>query len=197
MAIARDMRSPGEDAELVQRCLSGEQQAYGLLLKKYKRPIYSLVYRMVRHREEAEELSSEAFFKAFRALASYDPSQAFSSWMFKIANNLAIDWLRRRRPETASLNEEDGVWEFPDTRPTAEESLERKQTMQVVEEAIGKLAPDYRAVVLLRHQEEKTYEEIAEILGVPLGTVKIRLFRAREELKKKLGRMLSNKPGLP
>ena len=79
---------------------------------------------------------------------------------------------------------------MPDERPTAEDVLEKKQTMRVVEEAIGKLAPDYRAVVLLRHQEERSYEEIADILGVPLGTVKIRLFRAREELKKRLERRL-------
>ena len=145
---------------------------------------------MVRQREEAEEITSEAFFKAFRALPGYDPTQPFSSWIFKIASNLSIDWLRRRRPETASLDEEETVWEVSDDRPTAEETLEKKQTMQVVEEAIGNLAPDYRAVVLLRHQEEKSYEEIAEILGLPLGTVKIRLFRAREELKKKLERTL-------
>lgn len=190
MADSREIGSLQEDSGLVQRSLSGEEGAYSLLLKKYKRPVFSLVYRMVRQREEAEEITSEAFFKAFRALSGYDPTQPFSSWIFKIASNLSIDWLRRRRLETASLDEEETVWEFPDTRLTAEETLEKKQTMQVVEEAIGNLAPDYRAVVLLRHQEEKSYEEISEILGLPLGTVKIRLFRAREELKKRLEKTL-------
>jgi len=185
---SREIGSLGNDAELVQRCLAGEERAYGLLLKKYKRPVFSLVYRMVRQREEAEELASEAFFKAFRALATFDPAKPFSSWIFKIASNLSIDWLRRRKMETASLDDADAVWELPDGRPTAEEALERAQTMQVVEEAIGKLAPDYRVVVLLRHHEERSYEEIADILGLPLGTVKIRLFRAREELKKRLVR---------
>ena len=188
MAYSREIGSIQEDSNLVGRCLAGEEGAYGLLLKKYKRPVFSLVYRMVRQREEAEELASEAFFKAFRALASYDPEQPFSSWIFKIASNLSIDWLRKRKLETSSLDEEDSVWEVPDERPTAEEALEHRQTMRVVEEAIGKLAPDYRAVVLLRHQEERSYEEIADILGLPLGTVKIRLFRAREELKKRLVR---------
>ncbi len=164
MADSREIASLPEDRDLVQRCLLGEERAYGLFLKKYKRPVFSLVCRMVRQREEAEELASEAFFKAFRALAGYDPAQPFSSWMFKIASNLSIDWLRRRRLETSSLDEEDSVWEFADERPTAEEALERKQTMEVVEEAIGKLAPEFRAVVLLRHQEERSYEEIAEIL---------------------------------
>ena len=188
MADSRGIGSIREDSDLVGRCLAGEEGAYGLLLKKYKRPVFSLVYRMVRQREEAEELASEAFFKAFRALPGFDPAQPFSSWIFKIASNLSIDWLRKRRLETSSLDEEDSIWEVTDERPTAEEALERAQTMQVVEEAIGKLAPDYRAVVLLRHQEERSYEEIADILGLPLGTVKIRLFRAREELKKRLGR---------
>ncbi len=190
MAYSREIGSIQEDSNLVGRCLAGEEGAYGLLLKKYKRPVFSLVYRMVRQREEAEELASEAFFKAFRALASYDPEQPFSSWIFKIASNLSIDWLRKRKLETSSLDEEDSVWEVPDERPTAEDVLEKKQTMRVVEEAIGRLAPDYRAVVLLRHQEERSYEEIAEILGLPLGTVKVRLFRAREELKKRLGRLV-------
>ena len=188
MVDSREIGSLGDDAELVRRCLAGEERAYGLLLKKYKRPVFSLVYRMVRQREEAEDLASEAFFKAFRALATFDPAKPFSSWIFKIASNLSIDWLRRRKMETASLDDADAVWELPDGRPTAEEALERAQTMQVVEEAIGKLAPDYRVVVLLRHQEERSYEEIADILGLPLGTVKIRLFRAREELKKRLVR---------
>jgi RNA polymerase sigma-70 factor, ECF subfamily len=190
LANSREIGSIQEDSNLVGRCLAGEERAYGLLLKKYKRPVFSLVYRMVRQREEAEELASEAFFRAFRALPTYDPTLRFSSWIFKIASNLSIDWLRKRKLETSSLDEEDSVWEVTDERPTAEDVLEKKQTMQVVEEAIGRLAPDYRAVVLLRHQEERSYEEIAEILGVPLGTVKIRLFRAREELKKKLGRAL-------
>jgi len=190
MADSRGIGSIQEDSDLVGRCLAGEEGAYGLLLKKYKRPVFSLVYRMVRQREEAEELASEAFFKAFRALPGFDPAQPFSSWIFKIASNLSIDWLRKRRLETSSLDEEDSVWEVPDERPTAEDVLEKKQTMQVVEDAIGKLAPDYRVVVLLRHQEERSYEEIADILGLPLGTVKIRLFRAREELKKRLGRLL-------
>ena len=190
MADSRGIGSIQEDSDLVGRCLAGEEGAYGLLLKKYKRPVFSLVYRMVRQREEAEELASEAFFKAFRALAGFDPAQPFSSWIFKIASNLSIDWLRKRRLETSSLDEEGSVWELPDERPTAEDVLEKKQTMRVVEEAIGRLAPDYRAVVLLRHQEERSYEEIADILGLPLGTVKIRLFRAREELKKRLGRLV-------
>lgn len=190
MANSREIGSIQEDSNLVGRCLAGEEGAFGLLLKKYKRPVFSLVYRMVRQREEAEELTSEAFFKAFRALPGFDPAQPFSSWIFKIASNLSIDWLRKRKLETSSLDDEDSAWEVQDERPTAEDALEKKQTMQVVEEAIGRLAPDYRAVVLLRHQEERSYEEIADILGVPLGTVKIRLFRAREELKKRLGRML-------
>lgn len=190
MADSREIGSIREDSDLVGRCLAGEEGAYGLLLKKYKRPVFSLVYRMVRQREEAEELASEAFFKAFRALPGFDPAQPFSSWIFKIASNLSIDWLRRRKMETSSLDEEGSVWELPDERPTAEDVLEKKQTMRVVEEAIGRLAPDYRAVVLLRHQEERSYEEIADILGLPLGTVKIRLFRAREELKKRLGRLV-------
>ena len=190
MADSREIGSIWEDSSLVGRCLSGEEGAYGLLLKKYKRPVFSLVYRMVRQREEAEELASEAFFKAFRALPAFDPAQPFSSWIFKIASNLSIDWLRKRKLETSSLDEEDSIWEVTDERPTAEEALERAQTMQVVEEAIGKLTPDYRVVVLLRHHEERSYEEIADILGLPLGTVKIRLFRAREELKKRLVRML-------
>jgi RNA polymerase sigma-70 factor (ECF subfamily) len=159
-------------------------------MSQYKRPVFSLVYRTVRQREDAEDLTQETFIRAFRALSTYDPQYRFSSWLFKIASNLCIDHLRRQRGETVSLDDEEAPLELPDIAGDPEDAVVRKDQRDVIERAIEMLPPDYRLVILLRHREERSYEEIAEIMGIPLGTVKAKVHRARGALKERLRKTL-------
>jgi RNA polymerase sigma-70 factor (ECF subfamily) len=187
------------DHEVVQRARAGREDAYRELLRRYQRPVFSLIYRMVRDRELAEDLAQETFVKVLNALDSYRPEFKFSSWIFKIANNAAIDHLRRRQLDTLSL---DGAPQA--TTPERVEAtalqvagggespldeLEARELGSAIEQAIGKLRPEYRACIILRHIEDRPYEEIAEILDLPLGTVKTYIHRARAELKDALGRL--------
>ncbi len=145
----------------------GHDPAFRELVRRYERPVFSLLYRMVRDRTLAEDLAQETFIKVLNAIGTYNPQYKFSSWIFKIANNAAIDHLRRREIDTLSL---DGS---PHARTPDEMSAR----------AIAQLRPEYRACILLRHVEGHSYEEIADILDLPLGTVKTYIHRARNELR--------------
>jgi RNA polymerase sigma-70 factor, ECF subfamily len=177
----------------VAAALAGGQDAYYELVQRYQRPLYALIARMVRDMSLAEDLAQEVFVKAFRSLASYDPSRKFSSWLFKIAHNTAIDQLRRKSLDTEPL-EGDGEDDAGPLRtlhaPLSEtpEALRHRSELQAaIESAIGGLRSEYREVVLLRFQEGLAYEEIVEITGLPLGTVKTFLHRARKQLAQVLG----------
>lgn len=177
-----------EDLDLVQRALAGSQDAYRDLLLRYQRPVLSLIRRMVRNSSQAEDLAQEVFLKAFRALKSYDQGRKFSSWLFKIAHNTAIDQLRRKELitvplETPDQNEPDLVAMLPDaSAETPAGRAERRDLAAAIEGAVASLKPLYREVVVLRYQEGLAYEEIAEVTGLPLGTVKTHLFRARKAM---------------
>ena len=184
------------DQEVVEWALKGNERACRELVRRYERPVFSLVFRMVRHRERAEDLTQETFVKALNALESYRPDYKFSSWIFKIANNTAIDHLRRKELETLSI---DGAPDA-DSADTARESalqlrdagespldeLEARELGSAIERAIGQLRPEYRSCIILRHVEGYPYEEIAELLELPQGTVKTYIHRARNELKQVL-----------
>ena len=182
-----------QDRELAALAQSGREGAYRELLVRYERPVFSLVYRMVRERAVAEDLAQEAFIRAFAAIGSYDPSFKFSNWIFKVANNHAIDYLRRRKLDTVSIHgsahattPEEEARTAPvlaSSRETPESALLNRELGHRIEWAIGELRPEYRSVILLRHVEGHSYEEIAEILELPLGTVKTYLHRARAELR--------------
>jgi RNA polymerase sigma-70 factor (ECF subfamily) len=177
-----------EDLDLVQRALAGSQDAYRDLLLRYQRPVLSLIRRMVRNSSQAEDLAQEVFLKAFRALGSYDQGRKFSSWLFKIAHNTAIDQLRRKELvtvplETPDRDEPDLVAMLPDaSAETPAGRAQRRDLAAAIEGAVGSLKPLYREVVVLRYQEGLMYEEIAEVTGLPLGTVKTHLFRARKAM---------------
>lgn len=190
-------RAVPDDRTLALQAARGRERAFRELLTRYERPVFSLIYRMVRDRSLAEDLSQEAFIRAFKAIGSYNPGYKFSSWMFKIAHNLTIDHLRRRRLDTISIHgsphaltaDEQArtslVLESAEERPDA--YVENLELGSQIEAAIGKLRPEYRAVTLLRHVEGYSYQEIADILELPLGTVKTYIHRARLELKAALG----------
>jgi RNA polymerase sigma-70 factor (ECF subfamily) len=172
---------------------AGREAAYRELIRRYERPIFALLFRMVRDRELAEDLSQETFVKALNAIESYRPEFKFSSWIFKIANNAAIDHLRRRELDTLSLDGSPHA-ETPEAMQATAlqigarqesplDTVEAKELGSAIEIAIGRLRPEYRSCILLRHVEGRAYEEIAEMLDLPLGTVKTYIHRARNELR--------------
>ena len=176
------------DAELVTSTLRGSQDAFRELVVRFERPVYSLVLRMVQEPGVAEDLAQEVFFKAYRRLDTYDPQWKFSSWLFKIAHNTTIDHLRRSVPDTVPLETEDedrGDLSSVLADPTAESpeaASERKDLARSLEQAIARLRPEYREAVLMFYAHGASYQEICEVTGLPLGTVKTNLHRARKEL---------------
>jgi RNA polymerase sigma-70 factor (ECF subfamily) len=188
-----------DDRELAALAAKGREGAFRELLSRYERPVFSLIYRMVRDRTLAEDLAQEAFIRAFNAIGSYNTSYKFSNWIFKIANNHTIDHLRKRKLKTVSIHGSPNATsqdELSQTRLVIEsndedphEYLEHKELGGQIEEAIGRLREEYRTVILLRHVEGYAYDEIAEIMGLPLGTVKTYLHRARNELKERLAHL--------
>ncbi len=176
------------DADLVREAVGGSQEASRELVERYQRPVFSLVLRMVKSREVAEEVAQEAFIKAFANLERYDHAHKLSSWLFKIAHNTAIDHLRRRGPEQLSLAEpEEGepglAHSLADEGSPDPEALTLHGDLgRALERALGALRADYREVMVLRFYEGLAYEEIAEVMDLPLGTVKTHIHRARKEL---------------
>jgi RNA polymerase sigma-70 factor, ECF subfamily len=181
------------DQQVVLFARGGREAAYRELIRRYERPVFALLFRMVRDRELAEDLSQETFVKALNAIDSYRPEFKFSSWIFKIANNAAIDHLRRRELDTLSLDGSPHA-ETPEAMQATAlqigvrqesplDAVEARELGGAIEAAIGQLRPEYRSCILLRHVEGRAYEEIAEILNLPLGTVKTYIHRARNELR--------------
>jgi RNA polymerase sigma-70 factor (ECF subfamily) len=198
MPTAKDLQTLG-DREVVVLAKAGKEAAFRELLRRYERPVFSLIYRMVRNRALAEDLAQETFIKVLNALESYRPEYKFSSWVFKIANNAAIDQLRRREVDTLSLDGAPDALTADEIEATAlqatahQESplaeLESRELGSQIELAVGKLRPEYRTCILLRHVEGRSYEEIAEVMDLPLGTVKTYIHRARLELREHLAHL--------
>ena len=181
-----------EDHKLINLARQGDQKAFESLLNKYRNLVYHVMIKMVGISQEAEDLTQEAFIKAFNALATFNEEFAFSTWLMKIATNNCIDYLRKKKLKVFSINEpiqykdEELQYEIPDQEMTPDRKMLAEERSKFINSAIQSLPPRYRHVILLRHKEEKSYEEIAEILSLPLGTVKARIFRAREMLNKKI-----------
>jgi RNA polymerase sigma-70 factor (ECF subfamily) len=182
----------GEDGAVVARCLQGDERAYRELITRYRRQVYSLALRMVRREEDAEDLTQETFIRMFRALERYDPERPFAAWILTIASRLCIDHLRRRRLNPISLfqrdaaSDEEYVIEVADAGPGPDVRAVHAEEQRQADELIASLPEHYRIVVVLRHVEDLSYEEISEALNLPLGTVKARIHRARELLKARL-----------
>ncbi len=184
------------DADLAALAREGKEPAFRELVRRYERPVFSLIFRMVRDRETAEDLAQETFIKVLNHIDRYRPEFKFSSWLFKIANNLTIDFLRKRQLKTVSIDgsphaataaeAEASAFDVESRGETALEEMESKELGGAIEKAIAKLRPEYRACILLRHVEDRSYEEIAATLDLPLGTVKTYIHRARHELREAL-----------
>jgi RNA polymerase sigma-70 factor (ECF subfamily) len=184
------------DADVVRLAQEGREVAFRELVRRYERPVFSLVYRMVRDRETAEDLAQDAFIKVLNHIDRYSPEFKFSSWVFKIANNVAIDHLRRRRLDTVSMDGsphassaaevEASTFDVASDQESALDEMEARELCDAIESAIGLLRPEYRSCIMLRHVEGRSYEEIASTLDLPLGTVKTYIHRARHELRRAL-----------
>ncbi len=175
-----------EDQILVDRCLSGDNSAFDRLIGRYKRQVFSLIYRLVRHPADAEDLAQDTFVKAYRALSSSDPQYPFITWLFKIAHNTVIDHLRAHKAQCLSLDHEDSQLEDECSDEGLMNSIDSLSDKSLIEKALYTLPTTYREILILRHQQELSYVEISQVLGIPEGTVKIRLFRARNMMKEKM-----------
>jgi RNA polymerase sigma-70 factor (ECF subfamily) len=179
------------EVALILRCREGDSDAIRKLVHQYEGPVYHIIWRTVGNLEDARDLTQETFVKAIRALESFDTDRPFRNWIFRIASNLAIDHLRRRRLRTVSIDVDEGddrrdrmrapVLIDPGDRP--DEAHARVRLSEKLERLVAQLPPDYRTVVHLRHREQLAYEEIAQVLQIPLGTVKARLHRAHQRLR--------------
>jgi len=175
------------DYNLVKLAIAGDEKAYAELLGRYKDAIYYMLLKMVNNKSDAEDLTIEAFGKAFKNIAQYTPNFAFSTWLFKIATNNCIDFIRKKKANVVSLdhttedNESLGA-PLQSNTPDPEEDMIKSQRMALTRSVVEKLKPRYRTLVELRYFKEYSYEEIATELDLPIGTVKAQLFRARELL---------------
>lgn len=175
------------DCHLIRAALDkGDQKAYAELMGRYRDSVYFMLLKMVNNKDDADDLTIEAFGKAFKRLSQYTPNYAFSTWLFKIASNNCIDFIRRKKMVTFSIdrtfeNDEGGEMsmDIKADGMNPEESMEKKQKVKHMREVVEKLKPRYRILLEMRYFDELSYEEIAEKLELPLGTVKAQLFRAR------------------
>ena len=187
--------SKQEDFDAIRRVLEGDNTAYEFLQKKYKNLIYSLVKKMIKNDSDVEDLVQETFIKAYKALDKFKFNYSFSAWIYRIASNNTIDFLRKRRFDTFSIDkpignaEDENYFEIEDNSYSPDADLISEQKADIITAAINTLPDNYREIIILRHEEELDYKAIAEQLDLPLGTVKAHLFRARkllyEELKDK------------
>ena len=189
-----------DDLKIIESCLLGNTQIFSRLIDNYKNMVYNLAYRMSNSPHEAEDISQEAFMRAYQSLARFNPSYKFSTWLYQITLNIIRDKFKRKEIDYVSLDtpvETDDSEFFPqpaDFTNNPEQIITQKENIQAIQQAILSLPLKYREVLVLRHLQDLSYIEIANILKLPKGTVKIRLYRAREQLKKILTDSDSNFP---
>ena len=179
-----------QDELLIRRAQRGDADAFEQLLLEHQKNVYNLCYRMAGNPDDAMDLSQETFLRAWRCLDQYQFASAFSTWLYRLCSNICIDFLRRRRrQQTVPLTFEDAdgeeqTYAVPDAQPLPEEQVELKLTRETLAAAMAQLLPEHRAVLQLRVVNEMSYEQIADVLDIQIGTVKSRLSRARNQLKK-------------
>jgi RNA polymerase sigma-70 factor (ECF subfamily) len=175
------------DIDIISKVLSGDHQAYAGLVNRYQNYVFTLALRFTKNREDAEELSQDIFVKAYRSLADFRGASKFSTWLYMIVNNTCITFLRKKKLEIHSLDNEK-VFELADSRDSGFRAnlVEQKSKVSMVNKAIMMLGPDDAEVITLFYKAEQTLEEIAQILGLEANTAKVRLHRARQRLKEKM-----------
>jgi RNA polymerase sigma-70 factor, ECF subfamily len=188
---------PLTDEDLVTAVLEGDRDRFGELIDRYQGRLVNYLFRLLRNADDAHDLAQEVFVKVYQVLDRFDPHYKFSTWLFRVAQNAAIDQIRRRRLKVVSLRQEDDEgesrdWDLPSPERGPYGELRNQERGEAIHEAIETLPWEYRELILLRHFGELPYEEIARLKQMPLGTVKNKLFRGRQMLKEKLQDFLSD-----
>lgn len=186
------------DEELVAAIVGGERDRFQQLVARYQGRLVNYLHRLLRDQEDAHDLAQEVFFKVYEALDRFDPRYRFSTWLFRVAQNAAIDQIRKRRLKLVSLQRttddgsDEGEWELPAEGPTPYQATRNIERGRAIHEAIAALPAEYEELISLRHYAELSYDEIAKLKDMPLGTVKNKLFRGRQLLKEKLADFLTD-----
>ena len=189
---------PLADEELVAAVLNGDKERYGELVKRYQGRLVNFLYRLLRDTADAHDVAQEVFFKAYQALDRYDPSYKFSTWLFRVGHNAAIDQLRKRRLQLVSMDrptgnvEQEKSWEFPSNERGPYRDLRNLERGEAIQRAIEDLPWEYRELIVMRYFGTLSYDEIANLKEMPLGTVKNKLFRGRQMLKEGLREFLTD-----
>lgn len=180
------------DEQLVALVLRGDRDRFGDLIARYQARLVNYLYRLLRNLDDAHDLAQEVFLKVYQALDRFDPQYRFSTWLFRVAQNAAIDQIRRQRLKLVSMQRDGGgedephEMDFPSPTPTPYGDLRNTERGSAIQSAVDALPWEYRELILLRHFSELSYEEIAQMKKLPLGTVKNKLFRGRQMLKERL-----------
>jgi len=183
------MSSMDEDKELVEKSLRGDKKAFEMIIQKYQQPLINYIGRMVGERELSLEFTQEVFLKTYSSLPSYKPKYKFSTWLYKIASNFIIDYWRKKKLPTISLDQHEGTnyqsysFQVPDKEPSIVKKFELSELKKRIELVLDKLPASQRELFVWRHVNELSYEEIAEIKNMPVGTVKNRVFQAKEIIR--------------
>lgn len=186
------------DEELIASILEGQEELFGDLVQRYQGRLVNYLFRMLRNEDDAHDLAQEVFIKIYGALDRFDPRYRFSTWLFRVAQNAAIDRIRKRRLKVVSLERPDkgenegGTWELPGDDPTPYQTSRNLERGAAIKQAIDELPWEYNELISLRHYAELSYDEIAKLKKMPLGTVKNKLFRGRQMLKEKLSDYLTD-----
>jgi len=186
------------DEELVASVLAGQRSRFTDLVERYQGRLVNYLFRMLRNEQDAHDLAQEVFFKIYGALDRFDDRYRFSTWLFRVAQNAAIDRIRKRRLKVVSLSRPDdgegdgGDWDLPSSDPTPYQDARNVERGAAIQQAIDELPWEYRELIMLRHYGELSYDEIATLKSMPLGTVKNKLFRGRQMLKEKLSDYLTD-----
>jgi RNA polymerase sigma-70 factor (ECF subfamily) len=190
MSLSHAVSAPAEqdDMQLVAASKKGDQDAFARLVQRYQRSVFNLAYRMLQHYEEASETTQDTFLAAWQGLPSFRGDARFPTWLYRIAYNCSLKSLEQRKRNTAlqAALQAEQILERADSGELADAQLEARDRQAFIQEHLAKLPAKYRIVLILRHLQDKTYEEMAEILTMPVGTIKTHLFRARNLLKERL-----------
>ncbi len=191
--MAEASKNTKDDLELVKRAKENDPRAFEVLLKKYHKSVYYMLLKMVNNANDAEDLTQEAFAKAFNSLHKFDSKYAFSTWLFRIATNNCIDFIRKKRIQTVSIDSsyendegDNMTFDIKDPALSPDDLMLKKQRKEYLKKAVDRLPAKYKKLVELRYFQELSYEEVSQELELPLGTVKAQLFRARELLSQEL-----------
>ena len=187
------MHSKLSDIELIEQTLGGNQSAYADLVKRHQRFVFTLALRFAKGREDAEEIAQDCFIKAYRSLSSFQQQSKFSTWLYSIVYTTAMTFLRKKRVDTSSIDDDESYIQI-ENKPSGydEYNVENKSRSYYINQAIEQLLPDDATIITMFYKGEQSLEEIAQAMGIEANTVKVKLFRARQRLKERLERNLKH-----